>query len=151
MQITTRLFGKIEVDENKIICFENGIVGFPECRKFTLVFDEEEKKSISWLQSVDEPEFALPVMDPLLVKQNFNPKVEHELLKSLGELTPENTYVLVTVTAPKQIEELSVNLRAPIIINVDNCKAAQIIIDDNLPVKFMVYEILQKNKEEAGE
>ncbi len=154
MKVNTRLFGEIEIEQEKIICFENGIIGFPDCKQFTLIFDETdngERKNISWLQSLDEPSFALPVMDPLLVKEDYNPQVEHELMKSLGNLTEENTYVLVTVTVPTDIKKISVNLRAPIVINVDELKAEQLIVDDGYPVKYMVYDVLQSKKMKAGE
>lgn len=154
MKVSTRLFGEIEVEESKLICFENGIVGFPDCKRFTLIQDIAEdggRKNISWLQSLDEPSFALPVMDPLLVKEDYNPQVEDELLKSLGNLTAENTYVLVTVTVPADIKKLSVNLKAPIIINADELKAEQLILEEGLPVKYMIYDILQSKKKEAGE
>lgn len=154
MKVNTRLFGEIEIEKDKIICFENGIIGFPDCKQFTLIFDEAEdgeRKNISWLQSLDEPSFALPVMDPLLVKEDYNPQVEYELLKSLGNLTEENTYVLVTVTVPTDVKKLSVNLRAPIVINVDELKGEQLIVEDSFPVKYMVYDILQSKKAKAGE
>ena len=151
MKVETRLCGEIEVSEDKIIHFAEGIIGFPDCKDFTLIFDEEkgEKKSICWLQSMDEPVFALPVMDPLLVKEDYNPFVEDELLKPLGELNGENLFILVTVTVPEKLEELSVNLKAPIVINVDTRKACQIIVEDDLPVKYKIYELLKARK--AGE
>lgn len=154
MQIETRLFGKIEIEEEKIIFFEKGIIGFPDCQKFTLIFDENEdgsRKGISWLQSLDEPTFALPVMDPLLVKEDYNPQVEDAVLKHLGNLTEANTYVLVTVTATEDITKLSVNLKAPIVINADERKAHQVIVENDFPVKFAIYEILKEKKEKAGE
>ncbi|MCI8483276.1 MAG: flagellar assembly protein FliW [Lachnospiraceae bacterium] len=154
MQVETRLFGEIELEEEKVIFFEKGIIGFPDCQKFTLIYDEKEDGShggIGWLQSLDEPTFALPVMDPLLVKEDYNPQVEDEVLKHLGNLTEENTYVLVTVTATEDITKLSVNLKAPIVINADERKAHQIIVEDDFPVKFAIYEILQAKKEKAGE
>lgn len=154
MQLNTRLFGEIEVEEEKVIFFEKGIIGFPHCQRFTLIYDETEdgrRKNISWLQSVEEPGFALPVIDPLIIKEDYAPKVEQELLKNLGTLTEENTYVLVTVTVPADVKKLSVNLKAPIVINVDERKADQIIIEDSFPVKYPIYEILQAKKEKAGE
>ena len=42
MQIETRLFGEIEIEEEKVIFFEKGIIGFPDCQKFTLIYDEKE-------------------------------------------------------------------------------------------------------------
>lgn len=154
MELNTRLFGEIEVEEEKVIFFEKGIIGFPDFQNFTLIYDEREdgkRKSISWLQSLDEPEFALPVMNPLLIKEDYNPNVEDEMLKHLGNLTEENTFVLVTVTATSDITKLSVNLKAPIVINAAERKAHQIIVEDDFPVKYMIYDILQAKREKAGE
>lgn len=154
MKVNTRLFGEIEIAQEKIICFKNGIIGFPDCKQFTLIYDETEsgeRKNISWLQSLDEPAFALPVMNPLLVKEDYDPQVEEELLKNLGSLTPENICVLVTVTVPSDIKKMSVNLKAPIVINAEELKAEQIIVDDNFPVKYMIYDVLQERKKKAGE
>lgn len=153
MKAATRLFGEIEIDESKIITFEDGIIGFPDMKKFTLIFDEEkeDRPSISWLQSMDEPEIAFPVMDPLFVCEVYNPSVEDELLKNLGTIKEDNLYVLVTVTVPQDIKELAVNLKAPIVINTDTRKASQIIVEDDLPVRYRIYEILEEAKKKAGE
>lgn len=153
MKAATILFGEIEIDESKIITFEDGIIGFPDMKKFTLIFDEEKegRPSISWLQSMDEPEIAFPVMDPLFVCETYNPSVEEELLKNLGTIKEDNLYVLVTVTVPQNIKELAVNLKAPIVINTDTRKASQIIVEDDLPVRYRIYEILEEAKKKAGE
>ena len=153
MKAATRLFGEIEIDESKIITFEDGLIGFPDMKKFTLIFDEEKegRPSISWLQSMDEPEIAFPVMDPLFVCETYNPSVEDELLKNLGTIKEDNLYVLVTVTVPQNIKELAVNLKAPIVINTDTRKASQIIVEDDLPVRYRIYEILEEAKKKAGE
>lgn len=153
MKAATRLFGEIEIDESKIITFEDGIIGFPDMKKFTLIFDEEKegRPSISCLQSMDEPEIAFPVMDPLFVCETYNPSVEEELLKNLGTIKEDNLYVLVTVTVPQNIKELAVNLKAPIVINTDTRKASQIIVEDDLPVRYRIYEILEEAKKKAGE
>ena len=153
MKAATRLFGEIEIDESKIITFEDGIIGFPDMKKFTLIFDEEKegRPSISWLQSMDEPEIAFPLMDPLFFCETYNPSVEEELLKNLGTIKEDNLYVLVTVTVPQNIKELAVNLKAPIVINTDTRKASQIIVEDDLPVRYRIYEILEEAKKKAGE
>lgn len=150
MRLTTRLFGEINIDEEKMLSFDHGLVGFPDLNKFTLIFDEEgeTKKSITWLQSLDEEVFALPVIDPLLVKEDYNPVVDEDILKPLGEIGEEGILVLVTVTVPQDIEKMSVNLKAPILVNVGTRKALQIILDNSdLPVKFPIYELLKAKKE----
>lgn len=153
MKTNTRIFGEIEIQDDKIIRFENGIIGFPDLKEFTLIYDSEkgDKTSISWLQSLNEPNVAFPVMDPLAVYPDYNPTVEDELLKPLGDLTPDNLFVLVTVTVPADITELAVNLKAPIVINTDTKKANQLIVDNDLPVKYKIYDVIQAEKEKAGE
>lgn len=152
MRIKTKAFGEIEIADDKLITFENGIIGFPDLKHFTLLHDEERGTSagIRFLQSIEEPGFAMPVMDPLAVKPDYDPEVEDELLAGLGNLTEENLLVLVTATIPSDLTLMSVNLQGPIIINVEERKACQMIVEgDKYPVKFPVYEILQARK--AGE
>ena len=151
MKINTKVFGEIEIADDKIIHFPSGIIGFPDLTDFALVHDEEKGiGAIHRMQSIQEPAFAMPVMDPLLVRPNYNPQVDDELLKPIGELVPDELLVLVTVTVPADLTKMSVNLRGPIIINAAEKKACQVIIDgDDYAVKFPIYDIL--NAKKAGE
>ena len=153
MRADTRFFGTIEIEEDKLIHFENGIIGFPELRNFTLIYDSEKEDgtAISWMQSMDNPEFAMPVMDPLVLDPNYNPTIEDEFLKPLGEMKAEDTLVLVTVRVPKDIKDISVNLKAPIIINSHSRKAGQLIVENDYPVRHCIYDLLKDAKEKAGE
>ena len=148
MEINTKLFGNIMIEDKKIIEFENGMIGFPEYKKFTLIFDSENEgtASISWLQSVEKPDLAFPVIDPLVVKEDYSPTVEDDLIQGLGELTQDNLLILVTMTVPSDIEKMTVNLKAPLVINSDTRKGCQIIIEDDLQVRYPVYDILKNAK-----
>ena len=149
MKLTTRIFGEVEIDDSKIISFPNGIIGFPDLKQFVLMFDEEKgTDTIKWLQSIDEPTFAMPVMDPLIVCPDYKPEVDSNAVDLIGELSNDDLLILVTVTVPHDLKQMTVNLMGPFIINVKECKAVQTIVDnDDYPVKFPIYEILQKNKE----
>ena len=151
MKINTKVFGEIEIAEEKIIHFPSGIIGFPYLTDFALVHDEEKGiGAIHWLQYVQEPAFAMPVMDPLLVCADYNPELDDELLKPLGHLVPEEMLVMVTVTIPRDLTQMSVNLRGPFIINAAEKKACQVIIEgDAYEVKYPIYDIL--NAKKAGE
>ncbi len=147
MKLTTRVFGEVEVDDNKIIDFPNGIIGFPDLKRFTLMHDEGGG-SIKWLQSIEEPEFALPVMDPLIVCPDYKPVIDKKEVANIGEIDDQDILILVTVTVPHDLTKMTVNLMGPIIINSKDKKASQSIVDnEEYPVKFPIYEILQKNKE----
>ena len=150
MEVNTRIFGTIDIEDDKLIHFVNGIVGFPQLTTFALIHDNEKEGGIQWLQSMQEPQFAIPVINPLDVLDTYNPQVEDELLKPIGGLNPENMLVLVTVAVPSDLTKMSVNLRGPIVINADNKKACQVITEgEEYQVKFPIYDILKSRK--AGE
>ncbi|HPF29146.1 MAG TPA: flagellar assembly protein FliW [Lachnospiraceae bacterium] len=126
MVINTRIFGEVTIDDDKMLRFPGGIVGFPELVDFALIHDADqgEQGGIRWLQSVQEPNFAMPVIDPLVVKNDYNPVVDDNLLKAIDSV--DNVLVLVTITVPSDLTKMSVNLKAPFVINVDGKKACRL-------------------------
>ncbi|MDE6221464.1 MAG: flagellar assembly protein FliW [Lachnospiraceae bacterium] len=150
VEVNTRIFGKIAIEDDKIIRFDHGILGFPDLKEFTLIFNEDKgaDASIKWLQSLQEPGFALPVMNPDLVRPGYNPNFDEDFLKPLGDnLDGENILLFVTVTVPKDITKTTVNLKAPIIVSIENLKAVQLICDDDAySVKHPIYEELMAQK-----
>lgn len=153
MKLNTKIFGEVDIDESKIITFANGIIGFPQLTQFALIHDEKRGVAtpIRWMQSLQEPAFAMPVMDPLAVLTDYNPQVEDELLKPIGELDSEQMLVLVTLTVPSDITKMTVNLKAPIVINAAERKACQVIAEgDEYVVRYPIYDIIQ-NARKAGE
>lgn len=157
MTIQTRAFGEVTIDDDKIITFPNGIIGFPDLQRFALLHDTDrgENAGIHWLQSLDDPGFAMPVMNPLIVKEDYNPTINDDVLIPLGELNDDNALILVAVTVPADLRKMSVNLCGPIVINSDTRKGRQIIVEEeDYSVKFPIYEILEearKKAEAAGE
>jgi flagellar assembly factor FliW len=149
MKLTTRIFGEVEIEDSKIINFPNGIIGFPDLKSFTLMHDEEQGSgTIKWLQSIEEPGFAMPVIDPLVVCPDYNPEVDKNIIQDIGDLKDEDILVLVTVTVPHDLTKMTVNLMGPFIINAEERKGVQAIVENSdYPVKFPIYDILQKNKE----
>lgn len=153
MLTKTRLFGEIDVDDQKILTFDKGVIGFEHLTRFTLIYDNASETSsfITWLQSLDEPWFALPVINPFHVMTDYNPVVEDEILTSLGALTEENTVIFLTLTIPSDITQMTTNLKAPIVVNTDTKKGCQVIAENpDYVVKYNIYEVVQKMKEKKG-
>lgn len=150
VEIETRAFGKIAIEEEKIIHFERGILGFPDLKDFTLIYNIEKgsESSIKWLQSLQEPGFAMPVMNPELVMPGYTPQFDRDVLTPLGDnLDSENILMFVTVTVPSDVTKTTVNLKAPIIVSVDNRKAVQLICEDErYNVKHAIYDELMAHK-----
>jgi len=151
MLIKTRYFGEIDVDDQKIITFDNGLIGFEYLKKFTLIYNNESENTsaVTWLQSLDEPMVAFPALSPFYVMADYNPIVEDEVLTKLGELTEDNTAVFLTLTVPSDITKMTTNLKAPIIINADTKKGCQVIAENpEYVVKYNIYDVIQKMKEQ---
>ena len=147
MKKNTRLFGEIDIPDEKLIHFKDGIVGFPFMKDFALINeDDKPDASIMWLQSMDEEQFALPVIDPYSIIPDYKPTVDDEMLKAI-DYVDQIPYVLVTLTVPPKIEELTANLKAPIVINMDNNKAVQVIVEDDYEVKYHIYDLLKKKED----
>lgn len=149
MLIKTKYFGEVDLDEKKVITFDNGMMGFEEYKKFAILYDieKERENSISWLQSLDVPELAFPVINPFLVEENYKPTVNDEYLESLGIFEDGDLIILLTVTVPEKIEKITANFKAPIVINVVTGKGCQVIAENQeYKVKQEIYEILKQRK-----
>ena len=154
MRVQTKFFGEVELDDNKVIEFPNGIIGFEDFKKFAIIYDIEDDRDtkISWLQSLEEPTLALPVVDPLAVTTEYAPMIEDELLKPLGNPADEDLLFLLVMTVPSDMTKVTANMKAPVIISTEERKGVQLIVDNaDYPAKFNVYESVQKMKEKAGE
>lgn len=151
MKVKTRLFGEINVADENVMFFEKGIIGFPDLQKFTIIKDREKPNSIiMWLQSLDEGSFAMPVLIPNQIIEDYAPSVEDGILQTLGEVNPNELMLLVTITVPSDLKKMTVNLKAPIIINHKNLYACQAVAEnEEYLVKYPIYEMLKKRK--AGE
>ncbi|MGN0507551.1 MAG: flagellar assembly protein FliW [Lachnospiraceae bacterium] len=154
MLVNTRYFGKVDLDDDKILTFDEGLIGFESLKRFTLLYDNEggTENPITWLQSLDEPTVALPVISPFCVMADYNPLVEDEVLLPLGELNEENTAIFLTLTVPSDLTKMTTNLKAPIVINAETKKGCQVIAENpEYVVKYNIYDVIQKMKEKKGE
>lgn len=152
MLVRTKYFGVIDLADDKIIEFPQGIMGFENYKKYTVLYDLEDKNNISWLQSIEEESLAIPIVNPYVIKPDYNPVVEDELLKFIGELTEENVIIFLTMTVPVDVTKTSVNLKAPFIINSDTRKGCQIITENtDYEIKYNIYEHVQRLKQQKGE
>lgn len=150
MLVKTKYFGEINLSEDKIITMERGMFGFEEYKKYTILYDSEKegRPNVSWFQSVEEPSLAFSVINPMAVMEDYNPIVEDEILKGLGEITEENIVVLLPLTVPQEVTNMTANLKAPIIINADTRKGAQVVVEnEEYEIKYKIYDILKRKKE----
>lgn len=145
MKIQTKIFGEINIDDEKIIHLENGLIDFPYFQDFALLFEKDNNSEhvTRWLQSMQDGNFAIRVMDPLCVLDDYDPLIDEDQLAPLGTFSPDDLLVLVIFTIPAEATRMTVNTKEPILINVQNNKACQVIAEnEEYEVRFPVYDIL---------
>lgn len=129
MLINTLRFGKIEVDNIEVIHFGRGIFGFREEKDFVLLHHEEHKPFM-WLQSTSTPELAFIILDPWMVNEDYSLELSEDLKERLKICKEEQVLILSIVTIPENQSDMTINLMAPIVINIEEKLGEQIILND---------------------
>ena len=127
MEIQTSRFGTLEVDGDKLITFEQGILGFPNQEQYALI-QAGEDSGFYWLQAVGRPELAFVVCDPRLFVPDYYAPVKAEELEKLGLKSPDGAQVFVIVN--KVGDMLSGNLQGPLVVNIETRAATQLVLSD---------------------
>lgn len=124
----TRL-GDFDLNENEILFFPEGIPGFESLKKFAIIA-LEETRPIFWLVSLEDETVALPIIDPWIVEEDYEVELSQNELQILKIEDPNDLVVWCVVTIPiGKPEETTVNLKAPIVINLKNGIGLQVILE----------------------
>ncbi|MFC1809773.1 flagellar assembly protein FliW, partial [Candidatus Omnitrophota bacterium] len=115
MKIKTSRFGEIEVDQEKVIHFPEGIIGFQDIKNYLLIGKKE--RMVMWLQAIDNPEIAFIVVNPFLFEPSYNPKLSRQDLEFLKVTDVAGINILSIVVVPKNPQEMTANLLGPLVIN----------------------------------
>ena len=135
MKIQTRDFGEIEINTEEIITFCSGIYGFEDYKNFVLLYDDTVDAPFTWLQSTEEKNICFILAEAEAVGiLGYHPKLTIETRSMLELGNDEPVYRLITVI-PEKFEDASVNLKSPIVLNVKTKMAAQVILEDNYPIR----------------
>lgn len=128
MKILTARFGEVEIDEQRLIHFKRGLLGFSSFNRFALL-QPDEAGVFFWLQSVDSPELAFVVTDPVSWVPDYRASLKLEQTAELNLESVADAQVLVIVN--KYEDQLTVNLQGPLVIHRDSREAAQVVLSDS--------------------
>ncbi|MBI9103393.1 MAG: flagellar assembly protein FliW [Spirochaetales bacterium] len=130
MEVNTKAYGKIDIDERQIITFPSGIPGFESLKKFALL--DAAQQPFYWLQSLDVQEIAFVMISPLLFKPNYNVQLSEQELEelNLSEFPNEEALLFAIVTIPENQAKMTANLQGPVIINKHTKTGRQFIHSD---------------------
>lgn len=132
MRISTTRFGPIEVQADDVLRFPEGLLGLEECRRWVLLA-EAENDAVAWLQSVDRADVALAVVSPRRFVPDYRMRVARRELEPLQLDQIGRAQVLVIVGRTERC--LTLNLKAPLVINLERRLARQVITNGALSVR----------------
>ncbi|HVA26171.1 MAG TPA: flagellar assembly protein FliW [Chloroflexota bacterium] len=129
---------KVSVDSRQIVTFNSGLIGLPQLKVFALI-EDEESLPIRLLQCVSTPEFVFIVINPFTIYPNYDVEISDEDAAELGVTSPGDVLVLAIVTVPEDIRYVTANLLSPIVINMRNKRARQILLSDtDYPINYRI-------------
>lgn len=143
MIVKTGRFGQIEVSSEEIISIPSGVLGFPEDQNFCLV-DSGDDTLILWLQSLSNPHLAFPVLEPKIFKPDYIVRLSAAELRELKLNSIKSASVFTILTIPSNLSEMTANLKAPLVINVVEKTAKQVVLQENdQPIKYPMFKELR--------
>jgi len=146
MQVSTTRFGSVEIEADDILLFPSGLVGFEECRHWVLLADSEND-AIGWLQCITHAEIAVPVISPRRFLSNYQVHVSRTELAPLQLSAVDQAYVLTIVS--KDDTRLTINLKAPLVVNLNSRLGRQVITSDDQPMQYDLAPVSQPLRKTA--
>jgi len=133
MDMHTTRFGTLSVPEQDELFFPQGLIGLEDCRRWAVLTDSDNP-ALGWLQSIEHGHIALGVVSPRRFVADYQLRVDRDELRFLELATVHDAEVVVI--ASRQESDLTLNLRAPLVINVQQRRGCQVVAKDTYPVRF---------------
>jgi len=145
MKLKTTRFGELDVPEENILFFPEGIIGFENFKKY-IIITKKENSPLRWLQSLDEPNLAFIIINPHLFKPDYDPKIDKQDKEMLKIKDITETEVLTIVVVPDNPRDMVANLMAPILVNPKYCLGKQIIPKNtDYPTRYRILDSYGEN------
>lgn len=133
MDVFTTRFGVLSVQPQDEVIFEQGLIGLEDCRRWVVLTDSVNPV-LGWLQNLEQGHIAIGVVSPRRFVPDYQLRVDRTDLRTLGLATIRDAEVVVI--ASRQPSGLTLNLRAPLVINVEKRLGCQVISKDEHPVQY---------------
>ena len=130
MTVVTQRFGEVSFNETDVFEFPWGLPGFSELRRF-LALSLAEQPNFVWLQSIDDPNIALPAADPWQIFPDYEPRMPAYATEALDLHNAEDFTMLCVVVVTKDAEEMTMNLMAPVVLNLKTRRARQVMLENS--------------------
>lgn len=147
LKVKTTRFGEIEVIEKDVLELPAGLIGFPELKRYVLL-DHDKDSPFKWLQSLDDGSMAFVLINPLLFKPDYTVEVSEGEVADLDLKNEEDAVISVIITMPSNPQNMTANLKAPLVFNLQNRKGRQLIL--NNPEYTTRHNIMEELKKRSA-
>lgn len=130
MKIETTRFGTIDISEEEVFSFPEGLIGFAEHKNF-IIYDYQPENPFKWLQASDNPGLAFIVVEPGEFMAEYKPKIPECELDFLGLKNVKDARFYATVIVPKDPKKMYANLLGPVVVNPEKRIGKQIILQSD--------------------
>ncbi|MHC6179284.1 flagellar assembly protein FliW [Clostridium sp. JNZ X4-2] len=140
MELKTKYHGVRNYEEKDIITFKKGIPGLEHLKKY-IIFPAEENELFYILQSIEDLAIGLVLISPFNVVKDYEFKLDDNKIKELCINSQKDVLVLNTVTLSSKIKNITANLKAPLVININKKIGEQIILDNQkYSIKYPIFK-----------
>ena len=144
MVIATTRFGQVEIKNEDILTFTEGLLGFADLKKFVLL-DDPSDEIFAWLQSCDAGAIAFPLLEPEIFSDNYNVTMSKSDMEALKVKEQKDAHYFSIITIPEDPTQMTANMKAPIVINMKEKLARQCVLqDNNLAIREPIFKKLQQ-------
>ncbi len=130
IKVKTTRFGEIDVKTEDLIELPNGLIGFPELKRYVLL-DHDKDSPFKWLQSLDDGAIAFVLINPLLFKPDYTVEVTEAEVSDLELKAEEDAVISVIITIPTNPQNMTANLKAPLVFNLTNRRGKQLVLSNS--------------------
>lgn len=142
MEVISPVHGKIQYEENEVINFKKGIPGFENLKKYVIKAVSEDSP-FNILQSIEDKNIGFILISPFLIDTSYEIKLSEEIIENLKIEKEEDVCLYSLVTLNEKAENITANLKAPLVININNKNGEQYILDkEKYKIKTKVFKDL---------
>jgi len=139
MKCQSTRFGTFEVNDDTLLVFPSGILGFPDWTKYVML-DHDTDAPFKWLQCVEEPQLAFVILDPAIFKPDYQITIPTDALIEIHKQDNDELSVVTILTIPSDDPSgVTANLRGPLVMNHRTRLCKQLVLAEDLPTRYPLF------------
>ena len=139
MIVQSTRFGELDIPEEQILDFPQGVLGFPAEKQFALM-EYKPDSPFYILQSLADADLTFLMINPFAFFNDYEFAMDDALMAEIGVTADNPPTVFNIATVKDKIETMTINLAGPVLVNLRDRKAAQLVIEKTVfPTKYPLF------------